>query len=151
MQRLLASLPAESLAEYVATERRTGQRYLGNSGTVEWVVAFAPTGPAELRAVVHSVGSPEELGEDQLAELGHGIATALTFYAELGFASYNLALYGTGGRRTRPDMLLRMVCRANPAPWYRSDVMWLERLHDETAVDLWPEDVADRAQGRFRR
>ena len=151
MQRLLASLPAGSLAEYVATERRTGRRYLGSSGTVEWVVGFAPTGPAELRAVVHGVGSPEELGEDQLAELGHGIATALTFYAELGFASYNLALYGTGGRRTRPDMLLRMVCRANPAPWYRSDVMWLERLHDETAVDLWPEDVADRAQGRFQR
>jgi hypothetical protein len=48
-------------------------------------------------------------------------------------------------------MLLRMVCRANPAPWYRSDVMWLERLHDETAVDVWPEDVAERAQGRFWR
>jgi hypothetical protein len=87
----------------------------------------------------------------QVAELGHGIATALTFYAELGFTSYNLALYGTGGRDAQPDMLLRMVCRANPEPWYRSDVMWLERLHHETAVDLWPEDVADRAGDRFRR
>ena len=150
-QRHLASLPAESLAEYVATERRTGRRYLGSSGSVEWVVGFAPTGPAELRAVVHGVGSPEELDVDQLTELGHGIATALTFYAELGFVSYNLALYGTGGRDLQPDMLLRMVCRANPEPWYRSDVMWLERLHGEAAVDIWPEDVADRAGDRFRR
>lgn len=151
MQRLLANLPADWLTDYVAAERRAGERYLGSTGTVEWIVSFAPTGPAELRAVVPGVGSPEELSEDQVAELGHGVATALTFYAELGFASYNLALYGIGRSTGRRGMLLRMVCRSNPSPWYRSDVMWLERLHGETAVDLWPEDVADRAGERFRR
>lgn len=151
IQRLLAGLPAQWMTDYVAAERRAGARYLGSTGTVEWIVSFAPTGPAELRAVVPGVGSPEELGEDQVAELGAGIATALTFYAELGFASYNLALYGTGRSTTQVAMLLRMVCRSNPSPWYRSDVMWLERLHAETAVDLWPEDVAARAGDRFRR
>lgn len=155
MQRLLAALPPGSLADYVAAERSTGRRYLGGTGTVEWIVSFAPVGPAELRAVLPGVTSPHQLHEDQVAELGAGIATALTFYAELGFASYNLALYGTAsgtGTGPRQDgMLLRTVCRSNPRPWYRSDVMWLERLHNETAVDVWPEDVAERAGDRFRR
>ena len=35
-------------------------------------------------------------------------------------------------------------------PFYRSDVAWLDRLHGESAVDLAPEDLADRASGRFR-
>lgn len=35
-------------------------------------------------------------------------------------------------------------------PFYRSDVAWLDRLPGEAAVDLTPEELADRAAGRFR-
>jgi hypothetical protein len=34
--------------------------------------------------------------------------------------------------------------------WYRSDSTWLERLHREGAVDTSPQEVAERAAGRFR-
>jgi galactose-1-phosphate uridylyltransferase len=156
MQRLLSELPADRLTDYIAAERATGRRYLGSTGTVDWVVSFAPSGPAELRAVLSDIRSPEQLGEERVAELASGIATALTFYAELGFSSYNMALYGTPSDAADSDpegraMLLRMVCRSNPRPWYRSDVMWLERLHGDAAVDIWPEEIADRAGDRFRR
>jgi len=43
-----------------------------------------------------------------------------------------------------------MICRPNLEPFYRSDVAWLDRLHGEAAVDLPPEELADRAGGRFR-
>jgi hypothetical protein len=43
-----------------------------------------------------------------------------------------------------------MVCRQNPRPFYRSDVMYLERLHWEAAVDVVPEELAERAGDRFR-
>jgi galactose-1-phosphate uridylyltransferase len=151
IQRLLSGLPAGTLGDYVAAERAAGPRYLGCSGTMEWLVSFAPAGPAELRAVLPGAGSPEQLGKERVAELAAGVATALRFYAELGFASYNMALYGGPSDDVAAAMLLRLVCRANPQPWYRSDVMWLERLHGEAAVDIWPEDVADRAGDRFRR
>jgi UDPglucose--hexose-1-phosphate uridylyltransferase len=155
LQRLLAALPPERFRDYVAAERAEGRRYLGNTGTVHWLAAFAPAGPAELRAVLFGASSPQHLTEDRVRELADGIATALTFYAELGFASYNLALYGTpeqgaGAQPADRAMLLRMLCRSNPRPWYRSDVMWLERLHGDAAVDLWPEDIAEQAGGRFR-
>jgi UDPglucose--hexose-1-phosphate uridylyltransferase len=146
-QRLLADLPAGRFADYLAGERRLGARHLGGRGRVEWLAAFAPVGPAELRAFVPRVADPTELDEPLVAELGWGIATALGLYAELGFESFNLALYGLPEGH---PLTLRMVCRQNPRPFYRSDVMYLERLHWEAAVDVVPEELAERAGDRFR-
>jgi UDPglucose--hexose-1-phosphate uridylyltransferase len=146
-QQLLADLPAGRFADYLATERRLGARYLGGRGRVEWLAAFAPVGPAELRAFVPGVSAPVELDEPLVAELGWGIATALGLYAELGFESFNLALYGLPAGH---PLMLRLVCRQNPRPFYRSDVMYLERLHWEAAVDVVPEELAERAGDRFR-
>ncbi|HYY81940.1 MAG TPA: hypothetical protein VFD04_22570 [Actinomycetes bacterium] len=147
-QRLLAELPAERFDDYLATERRAGARDLGGRDRVRWLAAFAPVGPAELRALVPGVSSPTDLDldADLLGELGWGVATALGLYAELGFDSFNLALYGLPAGH---PLLLRLVCRQNPSPFYRSDVMYLERLHLEAAVDVVPEQLAERAGDRF--
>jgi hypothetical protein len=62
---------------------------------------------------------------------------------------------GAGGRsglchgRGYP-LNLRIACRSNLKPLYRSDSTFLERLHWEAAVDLVPEDVAERLRDRFR-
>lgn len=146
-QQLLADLPAERFDDYLTTERRLGVRYLGGTGQVRWLAAFAPVGPAELRALVPGVSSPAELDEELVTELGWGVATALGLYAELGFWSFNLALYGLPAGH---PLLLRMVCRQNPRPLYRSDVTYLELLHWEAAVDVLPEELAERAGDRFR-
>jgi hypothetical protein len=41
------------------------------------------------------------------------------------------------------------VRRANVDESYRSDAMWLEHLHWEAAVDILPEEIAERAGARF--
>jgi hypothetical protein len=114
-QRLLADLPAERFGDYLTTERRAGARHLGGRDRVQWLAAFAPVGPAELRALVPGVSSPTDLDADLLGELAWGVATALGLYAELGFDSFNLALYGLPAGR---PLLLRLVCRQNPSPTY---------------------------------
>ncbi len=58
MQALLAAVPPERFDDYLATERRLGQRHLGGTGTIEWLASFAPLGPAELRAFLPGVASP---------------------------------------------------------------------------------------------
>lgn len=153
MQALLAALPAERFADYLATERRLGRRHLGSTGTIEWLASFAPLGPAELRAFLPGIASPTELPGDRLAELAHGIATALGLYAELGFESFNLALYGAPPGTVGYPLNLRMLVRSNLDTPYRSDATFMERLHWEAALDLTitPEAVADRAGDRFRR
>ena len=94
LQRMLAEVPAERFEAYLQTERRAGERYLGDTGRVEWLVSFAPIAPAELRAFIRGISSPVELDEDLVVELASGLVLALNAYAEMGFESFNLAVYG---------------------------------------------------------
>ncbi|HKY77003.1 MAG TPA: hypothetical protein VJS45_12735 [Acidimicrobiia bacterium] len=151
-QRLLAAVPGERYADYLATERRLGRRWLGEIGGIQWLTAFAPLAAGEIRAFLPGgPSSPAELASDEVEALGTGISLALGLYAELGFETFNMALYGAPPGTPGYVLNLRLVCRPNPVPFYRSDVAWLDRLHNEAAVDLAPEDLADRAGGRFRQ
>jgi galactose-1-phosphate uridylyltransferase len=149
MQRLLSEVPASRFRDYLDHERAAGVRYLGGLGRVEWLAGFAPLGPCELRAFVLGVASPAFLDEETLEELGAGIATAAGLYAELGYGSFNLALYGAPPGSDGYPLNLRMICRSSLAPFYRSDATWLERLHWEAAVDTSPEELARAAGDRF--
>jgi UDPglucose--hexose-1-phosphate uridylyltransferase len=151
MQRLLAGTPPERFTDYLGAERVDGRRYLGSTGSVEWLASFAPILPAELRAFVPGWASPAELSPALVEELGAGIAIALGLYAEMGYESFNLAVYGAPPVTPGYPLNLRMGVRSNLKPLYRSDSTYLERLHWEGAVDLFPEDVAELAGDRFRR
>ena len=150
-QRLLAEVPADRVTDYLRAERAWGERHLGDTGRVEWLVSFAPIAPAELRAFIAGVSSPAELDEDLVVELGHGLTLALGAYAQMGFESFNLAIYGAPPATAGYRLNLRLACRSNLKPFYRSDSTFLERLHWEGAVDLVPENVAERIGDRFRR
>jgi UDPglucose--hexose-1-phosphate uridylyltransferase len=150
MQRLLADTPAERFEAYLDAERTAGARHLGSTGRVEWLSSFAPLAPAELRAFVAGVASPAELDADLVRELSAGIARALSLYAEMGFESFNMAIYGAPPKTAGYPLNLRIACRSNLKRFYRSDATYFERLHWEAAVDIAPEDVAERAGDRFR-
>jgi galactose-1-phosphate uridylyltransferase len=150
VQRMLAGVPTDRFEDYVRTERRAGERYLGDTGRIEWLVSYAPIAPAELRALIRGISSPVEADEDLVEELAHGLTLALNAYAEMGFESFNLATYGAPPGTTGYPLNLRLACRSNLRAFYRSDSTLLERLHWEGAIDLPPETVAERIGGRFR-
>jgi len=149
MQRLLAETPPERFRAYVDEERETGERWVADTGNVVWLAAYAPVGPAELRAFVFGATSPDALERALVDELAAGIASALAVYAELGFESFNLALYGAPPAAGGYPLNLRLICRSNLAELYRSDATWLERLHWEAAIDVAPEALASRARECF--
>lgn len=149
MQRLLANVEPARFGAYLDQERNAGERFISETGDVIWLASFAPIGPAEVRAFIPRVSSPVDLDDDIVKELAAGIASVLRFYAELGFQSFNLALYGAPPETDAYPLNLRMICRSNLEPLYRSDATWLERLHWESATDLVPEDVAAQAREYF--
>jgi galactose-1-phosphate uridylyltransferase len=151
MQRRLAEVPPARFHDYLAQERTEGVRYLGGRDRVEWLASFAPVGPCELRAFVPGVASPAALDEETVEELGAGISTAARLYAELGYGSFNLAVYGAPAGTDGYPLNLRLICRSSLAPFYRSDATWLERLHWEAALDTTPEELARAAGDRFAR
>ena len=150
LQRMLADVPAARFEAYLAAERRSGERYLGTTGRVEWLVSFAPIAPAELRAFIGGIASPVEADDDVIVELADGVRRALSAYAEMGFESFNLAVYGAPPGTIGYPLNLRLACRSNLRAHYRSDSTFLERLHWEGAIDLPPEAIAERIGGRVR-
>ena len=150
VQRVLADVPPARFDAYLDAERRSGERFLGAGDRVRWLVSFAPIAPAELRAFVVGVSSPAQLDQALTAELAQGLTYALNAYAELGYESFNLAMYGAPPGTAGYPLNLRIACRSNLKPAYRSDSTFLERLHWEGAVDLAPEDIAERIRDRFK-
>jgi UDPglucose--hexose-1-phosphate uridylyltransferase len=149
LQRGLAEVPAARFEAYLEAERRSGERYLARTGRVQWLVSFAPIAPAELRAFVDGVASPAELDDEVIAEVADGLARTLNAYGDLGYESFNLAMYGAPPGTAGYPLNLRIACRSNLRPYYRSDSTFLERLHWEGAIDLAPEAVAERFRHRF--
>ncbi len=150
MQRMLADVPPQRFDAYLDAERRSGERYLGDTGRIQWIVSFAPIAPAELRAFIGGISSPAELDDDLIGELAHGLVLILGAYAEMGFQSFNCAIYGAPPATEGYPLNLRLACRSNQKPFYRSDSTFLERLHWEGAVDLAPESVTRQIGERFR-
>jgi UDPglucose--hexose-1-phosphate uridylyltransferase len=150
LQRMLADVPPERFDAYLDAERRAGERWLGDTGRVSWIASYAPIAPAEVRAFVPGISSPAQLTGELTGELAHGLALALGGYAQMGFESFNFALYGAPPGTSGYPLNLRLACRSNLRPLYRSDSTFLERLHWEGAVDLVPEHVARVLGDRFR-
>ena len=147
-QAQLAAVTAEAATEYLELERRLGERHLGTTGQVEWLTSFAPIGFNEILAFVPGAAGPGDLGDGAVEELGAGLAAALNLYAEMGYQSFNWALFGRPPGPGAP-LSLRLVTRSNPKALYRSDAAYFERLHWQAIVDTSPEELAERGRARF--
>jgi galactose-1-phosphate uridylyltransferase len=61
-----------------------------------------------------------------------------------------MAIFGAPPAQDGYVLNLRLVCRSNVQPLYRSDVTYFERLHWQAMVDGSPEELAERARDRLR-
>ena len=137
----------EDLAE---TEEERGLRFVARVGRTTWITAFAPIGFNEVRAVVSGCKTVLDLTEDDLKALAAGISRVLGWYELTGYNSFNLALYsGPLNDSHSWRVHLSMITRTAMLPYYRSDAMYMERLHWEAAVDRSPERIADDLRVHF--
>ncbi|HZU13783.1 MAG TPA: hypothetical protein VFB58_13160 [Chloroflexota bacterium] len=129
--------------DLVDEEEGRGERFIGRLGRTAWITPFAPLGFNEVRVIVRGVGTVLELTDADLRSLAHGIARVLIAYDDQGYNSFNLALSSAlDPARPALGVTMSMITRSALVPYYRSDAMYLERLHWEAAVDRPPEEVA---------
>ena len=149
-QRYAAQHRSSFWEDLVSEERERGERFLGSIGAASWFMAFAPVGFNEVRAVVRERETLLDLTPADITAVADGISRVLQWYSAFGYNSFNLALYsgklgGCPGFRVN----LAMITRSGMAPFYRSDAMYLERLHWEAAVDRAPELACQELRPRF--
>jgi UDPglucose--hexose-1-phosphate uridylyltransferase len=135
----------------LADQEAAGPRWIGETDRVAWLAPFAPSGFHEVWGVIGGAADVTDLTEDDCRALGQGLSRVLAAYRDWNLASFNFGLMG-GGPRAREDgfhVVLKVVSRSNPAPMYRSDATYFERVYAEALVDLSPEVVAEAVRARF--
>jgi UDPglucose--hexose-1-phosphate uridylyltransferase len=136
--------------DLVETEAARGVRFVTRVGQTTWITAFAPIGFNEVRAVVSGCETFLDLTDDDLSTLSTGISRVLQWYELAGYNSFNLALYSGPLNNSRGWRVhLSMITRTAMLPYYRSDAMYMERLHWEAAADRPPEQIADDLRTHF--
>jgi UDPglucose--hexose-1-phosphate uridylyltransferase len=136
--------------DLIEAEERRGERFVGRVGATSWITAFAPLGFNEVRAVVSGRETFLDLTDDDADALALGVSRVLSWYEASAYNSFNLALYSgplSGAHYFRPNLV--MMTRSALVPHYRSDAMYLERLHWEAAVDRHPEALAAELREYF--
>ena len=131
--------------------RPCGPRWAGRIGRVAWLTPFAPTGFHEVWGVVSGAADVTDLTEEDSQALGQGLSQVLSAYRAWNLTSFNFAVIGGGpqAREHGHQVVLKVVSRSNPEPFYRSDATYFERLYGEALIDLSPEEVAEAVRARF--
>jgi galactose-1-phosphate uridylyltransferase len=135
----------------VATERRLGERYVGQTGAWHWLAAYAPMGSNEVLGVHESVGDYAALGEEDLDGLARGLSAVLASYGRLGYLSFNFSLLArrAPGAADGFHCLIRCITRQNPCPDYRTDDFFLQKGLQAEVILLLPETLAGHMREGF--
>lgn len=136
--------------DLVTEEMKRGERFIWRDSSLVWMTPFAPIGFNEVRAVLPDRTTLLQLSTGDVQALASGISRVLAWYHSIGYNSFNLAIYSGEFEKEGADRVnLAMITRTAMAPFYRSDSMYLERLHWEAALDRTPEDVAGNLRQHF--
>lgn len=126
---------------------RGGDRWVGSTGAVDWLAAFAPHHHRQIIGVGQRTGVPAP-DADIVADLAAGIVNVLDYYGDAGLNAFNLAWHLNADEAgMRP--IIELVARSVFDEYYWSDSPFFTVLHDEGVVDESPEAVAAGASACF--
>ena len=96
-------------------EKQIGKRYIGSTGRVEWVAAWAPAHQREIWGLVPGVGSVAELTDADAAGFGAGIAKVISAYEALGSHPFTFAFFSSPEPGRGEDFAVQVrVCSRPP-------------------------------------
>jgi UDPglucose--hexose-1-phosphate uridylyltransferase len=136
----------------VEAEKAAGGRYLGRSGPVEWLAAYAPSHQREVWGLVPGTGSLAELDDAGAEGLAAGISRVLSFYEELGAHPFTLAFLSspTPGRGGEYALQVRACSRPPLKNLYVNYETWFGPMYagDDVHTEA-PEAYAARLRERW--
>ena len=129
----------------VEREKGEGSRYIGKTGSVEWLAAYAPYHQKEIWGVLPGVGSLAELTDSGAESFGAGISRVIGFYESMGSHPFTLAFFSSPREGMGGSYALHVKLCARPAfkQLYANYDTWFTPLYigDEVHTEA-PEQYA---------
>jgi UDPglucose--hexose-1-phosphate uridylyltransferase len=150
-ERYFAEKGTNYWSDLAAQERRTGERWVGKTGGVEWLTGFVPRGRlSDIIAVFPGKASITELTENDLRDFAAGLLKVFGYINELRLISFNMSTY-SGFAKDRFWAHARITPRGLLlySPIETSDQFYYQTLQDENICILPPEVAAERLRKFF--
>jgi UDPglucose--hexose-1-phosphate uridylyltransferase len=157
VQRLLTS--AQNYAEasggnlwrnLIVMEREAKERFIASTGSISWLVSFAPKGMAgEIDFIFQEKSSFFELTEANFDELQNGLAKIFSYLYLNNFMSFNMSLYAPMMNDKHFWVQGKIVPRFEINPLGTSDINYFEKLHNEIICPVVPEELCRELQPYF--
>jgi UDPglucose--hexose-1-phosphate uridylyltransferase len=137
------------LSSYLDHEAAEGSRYIGKTGSWQWLAAFAPEGFFEIWGILPQKTSFQQVTASEWRDLASGILSTQQFYRGLCRNGYNLGLLAIEMPSSRLELRIVIMVRSNYAPWVRSDHTGFEVMLGDMTTFSAPEQTAERARSFF--
>jgi galactose-1-phosphate uridylyltransferase len=134
---------------YLGHEKKDGSRYIGKTGSWEWVAAFAPEGFFEIWGILPRTTSLQQPAVSDWEDLVQGILNIQRLYRSINRNGYNLGLLSVEVPTSRLELRIVIVVRSNYAPWVRSDHTGFEIMLGDMTTFVAPEQTAEWARPFF--
>jgi len=136
-------------SSYLIYEKAAGHRYIGATGSWEWMAAFAPEGFFEIWGILPGVTSLLQVTDADWRYLAQGIINIQHFYRGICRNGYNLGLLSVETPSSRLELRIVILARSNYAPWVRNDHTGFEVMLGDMATFISPEQTAEWARPYF--
>jgi len=136
----------EYFGDLLDAERGT-DRFVGETGGVSWLAPFAPRHHRHVVGIADDVTTPAP-ADDTVRDFAEGLVAVLSYYGDLGLNSFNFGLHLVDeDEAIRP--VIDVVARSVFDQYYWSDATFFETVHDESVLDVPPEEYATAASAFF--
>lgn len=136
-------------SSYLSHEKTEGSRYIGATGSWQWMSAFAPEGFFEIWGILPGATSLQQPTVSDWGDLAHGIINVQRFYRSICRNGYNLGLLSVEIPASRLELRIDIVVRSNYAPWVRNDHTGFEVMLGDMATFASPEQTAEGTRPFF--
>ncbi|MCL6609980.1 MAG: hypothetical protein K6T66_00410 [Peptococcaceae bacterium] len=119
-----------------------GERDLGSTGQIHWLVSFAPLAMGDVTAVIKGCSTIWDITPGHLEELARGLKKIIGYYDSINMPAFNMAMYFAGKENKGFCCTVRTVGRFTLFPLVGSDISNMQMLHHDPWTLCAPEDMA---------
>ncbi|TYO97774.1 hypothetical protein [Desulfallas thermosapovorans] len=135
--------------DLINSEINNGDRYVGQTGQVHWLCAFAPRHIGDVMGILPGKQTIVDITDDDLNDLAAGLCKVIRYYNQNNIVSFNAALFFTSNENKGFAIHVRIVGRFTIFPLVGSDITHMQIMHDDPWTVLLPETIAQELKKAF--
>ncbi|AGL01438.1 hypothetical protein [Desulfoscipio gibsoniae] len=148
-EKYLSDYKSNYWTDLINSELKAKERYVGQTGKVHWLSAFAPRHVGDIMGILPGKKTIHDISDDDLYDLAVGLCRVIKFYKQSNITSFNAALYFARSEHAGFSIHARIVGRFTIFPLVGSDITHMQILHDDPWTVILPEAIAQELKTYF--